>query len=241
MMQARQRFEKQLWEGHGWGGENGLTADRRCIVGTLRWISGTAADSSGASRTHPDRSPWFFAYEEGIFETVAILFEDQFLRTRYGWNEYVQTNGFSAVEEVRRYQRETGLTENAAILEVLGCAEGALIGYNDGPDSSSKKMIALMTKAAERVKAKRTAIAAEMAKQETEHERLSSLNPEVTVVASREDEVAARKEYEAANGQKWDPFLYDENGNVKQWPTWNWNIKDGGWYTKLTSREKVPS
>jgi hypothetical protein len=240
---AQERFQKDLWQSSGWGGENGLVADRRCIVGTLRWVTGVGADAAQTRRSTPTRSPWFFAYEEGVFEIVAILMEKQYIRDNYGWNSYVQEHGFSAVEEVRRYQKTHGGNENEAILAVLEYAEGMLISYNDGSDSSTSGMIKLMEKAIERIGMKRKAIAAEMDRLDAEEDRLASVNPDVTVVASREDEVAAREEYEAKHGLKWDPLLFDADGKrvplklkLSQQPVWNWSLQEGGWLTKLKSR-----
>jgi hypothetical protein len=232
---ARIKFEKGLWHSSGWGGENGLEADRRCIVGTFRWIAGTGSKEAISHRQEPVRSPWFFAYEEGIFETVSILFENPHMRAIYGWTPDIKANGFNPVQEVRLMQREYGCTEHKAILFVLDHAEGALMSYNDGSHSSTLKMMQLMDKAVARVKAKRAAIAAEYELRDDEEVLTNAVDPTKVTVASDDDARKARDEYEAKHGKTWDPWTHDSNGNPLP-PLWAFDLKNG-WSTKgLRSR-----
>lgn len=210
---AKDVFAKDLWNSHGWVDDH----HRRCIVGTIRHLGGVTNNlgqtrpggsefkeaydedtgTYGEEWTRPIYLPIFTAYEEVIFACASIISPE--------W------------DVMEQYKQEMASGEefwvDVVTQKLLPQAEDILIRYNDAQCKTTEEMIALMEEAMEVIKGRERAKVTEHAETKVQRDIDLALTAGMVtdasqiVVASPEDEDAAKAEYEERRKQ--DPTLPD--------------------------------
>lgn len=192
---AKEMFAKGLWKHGGWSYD-----DRKCIVGTMRSLSGI--DDASVAHRRPDvHGEFYTAYEEIIFTAAGLCgMGAEGIELEPNPERFYERVEEKKLDFFSYNHREPEANEkHELILSALSEAEDCLISFNDSSARTTREMLDLLEQAEQVIIQRREAEdkrkeenAAEMLREQIA--KAASLGAE-TVVATHEESDTAWDEY----------------------------------------------